>query len=175
MKVPTFILALLFLPVLISITEAGENTNEFDAEAAFEILKAGLVGEWEGKIVHSSEPVEATFYLTGNDSAIVEYIRRPQKPAASMSTVYHPADEYLQLTHYCSLLNQPRLRAASLSPDRKTIIFELLDVSNLTRSGNRYTHKMRISFPAADKASVTYVGLDNEVEGELTVELTRAE
>ena len=161
--------ASLFL-LLVTHAEAGE----VDAEVAFEILKGGLVGEWEGQIAHSGEPVEATFYLTGNDSAIVEYIRRPRNPAASMSTVYHLADEHLQLTHYCSLQNQPRLRAASVSPDGKTISFGLLDVSNLTRSGNRYTYKMRISFPAPDRASVTYVGLFDDVEtGDLTVELTR--
>ena len=162
---------LFLLTSLITSTAAADEP--VDAEAAFRILKSGLVGEWKGYIVHSSEAVEASFYLTGNDSAIVEYIRRPQKPAASMSTVYHLADEYLQLTHFCSMQNQPRLRAASVSPDGKTIDFELLDVTNLTRSGNRYTHRMRISFPQAGKASVTYVGLDNEIEGELTVELTR--
>jgi hypothetical protein len=154
---------------------ASEAADSVDAEAAWQILKDGLVGEWQGKILHSAEPVEASFYLTGNDSAIVEYIGRPQRPAASMSTVYHLADEHLQLTHYCSMQNQPRLRAASISADGKTINFELLDVTNLTRSGNRYTHKMQISFPAPDRANVTYVGLDNGVEGELTVELSRVD
>ena len=150
----------------------GAITN-VDAEAAFQRLKAGLVGEWHGHIVHSNEPVEATFYLTGNDSAIVEYIRRPQRPEASMSTVYHLADEHLQLTHYCSMMNQPRLLASTMSEDGNTVGFALLDVTNLSRSGNRYTHKMRIEMPAPDKASVTYVGVDEGVEGELTVELTR--
>lgn len=173
MKLP--LVLLLLLPMSVSTTETGDKKNEIEAETVFEALKDGLVGEWTGEISHSGEPVEATFYLTGNDSAMVEYIRRPQKPAASMSTVYHLADEHLQLTHYCSFQNQPRLRAASVSPDGKTIDFELLDVSNLTRSGNRYTHRMRISMQAPDKASVTYVGLVDAIEaGELTVELTRA-
>jgi hypothetical protein len=164
------------MPISLIAGEPGNSTGEMNAEAAFEILKEGLVGEWKGKIVHSAEPIEATFYLTGNDSAIVEYIRRPQKPAASMSTVYHLADEHLQLTHYCSFMNQPRLRAASVSPDGKTVNFEILDVSNLSRSGDRYTHKMRIAFPAPDKAEVSYVGFaDGEETGELTVALTRTE
>jgi hypothetical protein len=156
--------------------DAGAADIPVDAEAAYELLKDRLVGEWVGEIVHSAEPVEASFYLTGNDSAVVEYIRRPQRPAASMSTVYHLADEHLQLTHYCSFMNQPRLRAASISPDGKTINFGILDVSNLSRSGNRYTYKMRIAFPAPDKAEVTYVGLaDGDETGQLTVALTRVE
>lgn len=165
-------LLLVILPLAMSVA-AAEQSERLDAESTFEMLKEGLVGEWQGRIVHSAEPVEATFYLTGNDSAIVEYIRRPNRPAASMSTVYHLADEYLQLTHFCSMRNQPRLRAVSVSDDGKSVDFELLDVSNLTRSGDRYTHKMRLSFPAPDRAKVTYVGLDNQVEGELTVELVR--
>ena len=99
MKLST--LLFLLMPISAIAVEPGDNTGEMNAEAAFQLLKDGLVGEWKGKMVHSSEPVEATFYLTGNDSAIVEYIRRPKKPAASMSTVYHLADENLQLTHYC--------------------------------------------------------------------------
>ncbi len=169
---PLFLL-LLAMPAIAA--EPGDGRDAINAEAAFEVLKNGLVGEWKGKMVHNSEPVEATFYLTGNDSAIVEYIRRPKKPAASMSTVYHLADEHLQLTHYCSYRNQPRLRATSVSPDGKTVKFGFLDVTNLSRSGNRYTHKMEISFPDSQHATVTYIGIDEGVEGALTIELTRVE
>lgn len=174
------LILLMFSPLAAFAAEAdghvdseAQAVSAFNPEAVFEKMKKGLVGEWTGRMVHSSEPVEATFYLTGNDSAIVEYIRRPQKPAASMSTVYHLADEALQLTHYCSFMNQPRLRATSLSADGKTVTFEFLDITNLSRSGNRYTHKMRISMPDDRHAMVTYVGLDEGYEGELTVELTR--
>lgn len=162
---------LLLLAVL---SAPARAEHALDVEAAFEIIKSGLVGEWKGQIVYSDEPVEATFYLTGNDSAIVEYIRRPMKPAASMSTVYHLADDSLQLTHYCSFMNQPRLRASAVSPDGKVVEFEFLDVSNLERSGDRYTHRMRLEFPAPGRASVTYIGLvEGEETGELTVELER--
>ena len=91
-----------------------------------------------------------------------------------MSTVYHLADEHLQLTHYCSMRNQPRLRATRLSPDGTTFEFELLDVGNLSRSGVRYTHRMRVVLEGPDEVSVTYVGrIDGEEAGELTVELQR--
>lgn len=169
------LLLLLFLPISASAEQPGDKLDVKSAEAAFETLKEGLVGEWVGKMVHSSEPVEATFYLTGNDTAIVEYIRRPKKPAASMSTVYHLADDYLMLTHYCSFRNQPRLRATTVSPDGKTVTFEFLDITNLSRSGNRYTHKMIVFLPDDQHASITYVGFDDGYEGQLTVELTRVE
>ncbi len=167
------LIAVLLLTVF---TASASTENLVDAEVAFDILKDRLVGEWTGRIVHSSEPVEATFYLTGNDSALVEYIQRPQKPKASMSTVYHLADDSLQLTHYCSFMNQPRLRATSVSPDGNTVEFSFIDVTNLDRSGDRYTHRMRVTFPAPGKASVSYVGLiEGEEAGDLTVELERSD
>lgn len=175
-RIPPILCVFLILLFSTELAGSADSGHSVDADAAFALLKERLVGEWKGRIVHSSEPVEATFYLTGNDSAIVEYIRRPMKPAASMSTVYHLADEHLQLTHYCSFMNQPRLRATSVSEDGSTVNFELLDVSNLSRSGNRYTHRMRIAFPAIDRAEVTYIGLIEGVEsGDLTVALTRAD
>ena len=165
---------LILLLVQTLFVTSGNAESLVDSEVAFDILKERLVGEWKGRIVHSSEPVKATFYLTGNDSAIVEFIQRPQKPKSSMSTVYHLADDNLQLTHYCSFMNQPRLRATSVSPDSNTVEFSFIDVTNLERSGDRYTHRMTVKFPAPGKASVSYIGLiEGEEAGDLTVELER--
>ncbi len=158
-------------------TESNEKgasgVSNLDAEAIFDRMKKVLVGEWEGRFVESGSLVEATFYLTGNESALVEEIRRASKPASRMLTVYHLADEQLQLTHYCSYRNQPRLIASSVRDDGRTIEFKLIDVTNLSRSGNRYTHKMIVSLPDEDHASITFVGLDDGQEGALTTELTR--
>jgi len=144
-----------------------------DAERAFALMAQDLVGEWQGRLVEIDAPVEATFYLVGNGSALVEEIRRLDREDSRMLTVYHMADDELRLTHYCTMRNQPRLRAAALRDGGRTVEFELIDVTNLSVSGNRYTHKMLVSMPAADRASVTYVGVDEGNEGALTAELTR--
>lgn len=143
------------------------------AEEAFERMKDVLVGEWKGRLVEIDSPVEATFYLTGNESALVEDIRRPDKPASRMHTVYHLAGDRLQLTHYCSYRNQPRLVAGRIRDEGTTIEFEFVDVTNLSRSGNRYTHRMIVSFPDRNHASIAYVGVDEGHEGVLTAELVR--
>ncbi len=150
----------------------ASGTQSFDAEAVFEMLKQGLVGEWTGTVEPISKPVEATFYLTGNGSALVEDIRRLDKDSR-MHTVYHLDGDDLRLTHFCSFRNQPRLRAKSLSTDGKTVEFELVDVTNLSRSGNRYTHRMIVTLSDDHHVSVTYIGLDEGEEGFLTAELTR--
>lgn len=85
------------------------------------------------------------------------------------------ADEYLQVTHDCSMMNQPRLLASSVSGESRTVNFELPYITNLSRSGNRYTHEMHIEMPAPDTESVAYVGIADGVEGELTVDLWRIE
>ena len=102
----------------------------------------------------------------------MEDIRRLDKDSR-MHSVYHLDDDDLRLTHFCSYRNQPRLRAKSVSADGKTIEFEFVDVTNLSRSGNRYTHRMIVSLLDHDHASVTYIGLDEGEEGFLTAELTR--
>ena len=164
------------VPGDVSLRRREEKTSrlgQLGPESAFDRMKKALVGEWEGRLVEIDSPVEATYYLTGNASALVEDIRRPDKPASRMTTVYHLADEELRLTHYCSYRNQPRLVATSVRDDGRTIEFELVDVTNLSRSGNRYTHKMIVSLPDEDHASITFVGLDDGQEGTLTTELTR--
>ncbi len=151
----------------------ASKTARIDTEAAFERLKATLVGEWQGRLIEIDSPVEATFYLTGNGSALVEDIRRPTKPGSRMHSVYHLADAELRLTHYCSFRNQPRLVATAVRDSGGTIEFELLDVTNLSRSGDRYTHRLVVSLSDQDRVSITFVGLDQGQEGTLTAELTR--
>ena len=151
------------------------QATRFDAEVVFEQLKKGLVGKWSGTVASSTRPVEATFYMTGKDSALVEDIRL-MDTGTRMHTVYHLAGDDLRLTHFCSFQNQPRLRATSLGPDGKTIEFEFVDVTNLSRSGNRYTYKMVVSLIDDQHASVSYFGLIEGVDaGSLTVELTRVQ
>lgn len=157
---------------LLAAPDDSVPSAQLDAEVVFERLKVGLAGEWHGTLQPIAKPVAATFYLTGNGSALVEDIRRLDKDSR-MHTVYHLHDSELRLTHFCSFRNQPRLRATAASPDGSTVEFELVDITNLSRSGNRYTHRMVVSLLDDQHATITYIGLDEGVEGSLTAELTR--
>ena len=157
--------------LLAAADDSGPSTR-LDAEVVFERLKVGLAGEWQGILQPIAKPVAATFYITGNGSALVEDIRRLDKDSR-MHTVYHLNGDELRLTHFCSFQNQPRLRATAASPDGRTVEFEFVDITNLSRSGNRYTHKMVVSLLDDEHATITYIGLDEGEEGSLTAELTR--
>jgi len=153
-------------------SNAAAVAAEFDGEAVFHQLKAKLVGNWKGVLQPAGRPVEATFYLSGNGSALVEDIRRLDKDFRMLS-VYHLDGNDIRATHFCSFQNQPRFRAASVSPDGRTIDFEFVDITNLARSGDRYTFKIVVSVIDDRHVSITYHGRDHGEEGSLTAELTR--
>jgi hypothetical protein len=50
-------------------------------------------------------------------------------------TMLYLDGERLMLTHYCDMGNRPRM-AGKISPDAKTVAFEVLDVSGNTKRGH---------------------------------------
>jgi hypothetical protein len=100
--------------------------------AAFNRLQA-LAGRWCG---HSSDGKEVylTYEVTGKQSAVIERYRhffKGEMMEDEMVTMYHLDGEDLVLTHYCTLGNQPRMRAR-ISDERPEIVaFEYVGATNL--------------------------------------------
>lgn len=93
----------------------------------------GLAGKWEGMYQWSdgrTGQLRATYYLTGNSSALVEDLIMGDTP--SMTTVYHLDGADLRMTHFCAAQNQPRLKAAEVDEAAATARFSLVDVTNAT-------------------------------------------
>ena len=111
--------------VLLFVTSALMAQSE--AQKSFDKLKT-LVGTWEGKGAQG-QTVRVTFRLTGNDSALMSEIGAPE----NMVTMFHMDGDRLLMTHYCGAGNQPRMKALA-SPDGKSIPFEFLDATGLTKS-----------------------------------------
>jgi hypothetical protein len=97
-----------------------------ETQKSFDQLKA-LAGSWEGKN-SMGEPVQVTYRITGEDSALMSEINGHGHDMISMFTL--DGANRLILTHYCSVGNQPRM-LASASPDGKTITFNFFDATNL--------------------------------------------
>jgi len=53
--------------------------------------------------------MSASYYITGNNSAVVENLTTGGTP--NMTSVYHLDGADLRMTHYCGAGNQPRLKA----------------------------------------------------------------
>ena len=105
----TFVAALATFSLLTGVGFAVEPMAGVKTQpnAGFEKLKP-LVGNWQGK---SSEgkPVAITYALVSDGSALMETLRAGSEP--EMVTVYYPDGDRLMMTHYCSMHNQPRMRA----------------------------------------------------------------
>jgi len=115
-------------------TAAGEPAAAAPAEAPspeFDRIRA-LAGDWEGTAVgHGAAkpmPTRATVRVVSAGSAVM-LVTDPGTPH-EMVTMFHRDDDALVATHYCSAMNQPRMKARPGIDPRK-IAFEFVDGTNL--------------------------------------------
>ncbi len=94
----------------------------------FEKMKS-LVGEWQGKSLDGNT-AKVSYTLVSDSSALMEKLAVGGE--SEMVTMYHPDGDHLMMTHYCSAHNQPRMRSQKVSMEIKSIIFDLVDVTNLS-------------------------------------------
>ena len=113
------------------------------ANPGFEKLK-GLAGEWDAK-TSDGNSTKVTYKVVSGGTALMEQIGE-----GDMITVYHPDGDAVMLTHYCQANNQPRMRAARLTPDGKTMDFKFVDVTNDANSTMGVMRNVKITFQDAD-------------------------
>jgi hypothetical protein len=145
-----------------SFADAGPGA----AAQGMERLKT-LVGTWEGKGPEGM-PITVTFKLTGEDSTLMEHLS-----LGDMITMYHQDGDQLMLTHYCAGNNQPRMRAAGLSADGKSIAFRFHDVTNLSSPGASHMKSLTITFDDADHISEEWTHLQGGKDAPMKIHLTR--
>jgi hypothetical protein len=103
---------------------------DYDAKAAFERLKT-LAGEWEGKL--GADTGQVSYEVISGGSAILErFSSTAMGPGGNMVSVYHLDGQRLMMTHYCLAQNQPRLVAKSYDAAKGELVFEFLDVTNVS-------------------------------------------
>ena len=133
------------------------SAAETAADHMFERLK-GLAGDWEGTFEWSngrtdSGKLKATYYLTGNGSALVENLVMGGSPM--MTTVYHLDGAELRMTHYCAARNQPRLKASQIDESSGAIGFSFVHVTNAIASP-AYVNNFRIRFLDNDQVNLKF-------------------
>jgi hypothetical protein len=99
---------------------------------------AALAGEWRTK----GGETRVTFQLTGGGTALLE--THAAKCCGEMVTLYHADLDHLVLTHYCSIGNQPRMKAERVGENE--IEFRFLDATNLAKPADPHMHALRIRF-----------------------------
>src|SRR3989337_104403 len=106
--------------------------------AGFEKMKS-LVGEWTGKS-RDGKPVTISYALVSSGSALMEKIGMPHE--SDMVTLYHPDGDSLMMTHYCAAHNQPRMRAGTVLPESRRIVFDFVDATNLASPDAGHMHRL---------------------------------
>lgn len=137
------------------------------APAGFDQLKS-LVGEWQGTSA-DGKPASVSYRLASGGSALVETFKTGDEP--EMVTVYHLDGEAVMLTHYCSLKNQPRMKAASTGGNQ--IQFDFVDATNLASLAAPHMHRLALVFEDADHLTHTWTLRQGENEQEFVFRFKR--
>ncbi len=123
----------IFAALLLIASVAAAQTSQQPAmgstvapNPAFDRIKT-LAGNWEGMV--QGKKVTANYKVMSAGSAVM-MVQEGEAPGEEMITIFHPDNEKLMVTHYCSAKNQPRMRMVP-GPDPNVIKFEFLDATNL--------------------------------------------
>ena len=131
----------LLLPLLLLLGSTAASAQS-SAQRSFDQLKT-LAGSWEGTL--DGETMHVSLRVTSMGNALLHEMKGkgPDDPI----TMFHLDGDRLMLTHYCDAGNQPRM-VATVSPDRKTIVFDFQEATNLlsTQEG----HMQRVTFTFID-------------------------
>ena len=130
MKRTLFALAAVTL-VGVSAARAGGDAMppRMPVNATFQRLKS-LVGEWKGA-ARDGKPVLVSYSLVSDGSALMERLRPTgaNGEVEEMISMYAPDGDGVIMTHYCSMHNQPRMRAAAA--ESGPVAFRYVDATNL--------------------------------------------
>ena len=106
------------------------------ATKQFEKIKS-LEGEWRGT---GEDEVKVSYEVVSNGSAVIERMKKKSEP--NMITMYHLDGDQLMMTHYCSAMNQPRMRANISNDNDDVIDFTMFDITNCPNPADGHMKKL---------------------------------
>jgi hypothetical protein len=149
-----FSLVPLVLFAVVCSSRAADKTPSVSAQR-FEALKK-LAGDWVqlGKDGKATDKVISSIRVTSAGSAIEETLF----PGSDheMVTMYHLDGDDLVLTHYCSLGNQPRLRAEP-GEDVNKIVFKFVSSTNLKSPDDHHINGATLTLDGKDHFKAEWV------------------
>ncbi|MGC3975978.1 MAG: hypothetical protein QM771_16575 [Nitrospira sp.] len=137
----------LFFLLLVATTQAADLPDTSLTPLKF------LVGEWKGADA-DGKAHKIAFTLSSGGTTLTEILTPPDSPP--MTTMYYSDGDQLMLTHYCSLDNQPRMRAAAVKDGDKMITFSFVDATNLKNPTDVHMHQLSIEVKDHDHFTQTW-------------------
>lgn len=118
-----------------------------DIQAKFEKMKK-LAGVWQSgdEDKDGNADVTAIFRVVSGGSALAEYLMPGTEH--EMVTMYHLDNDSIVATHYCSLGNQPRMRAKA-GGESNAISFDFVDGTNMVPS-DMHIHSLLLTIKDDD-------------------------
>ncbi len=143
--------------------ERRRDSNDRDASAArLEQIKR-LAGEWvlADAAKDEADEVVAVYKITAGRSAVIETLFPGSD--REMITVFYQHHDDLMLTHFCSLGNQPRMKAER-GGDPKTLTFRFTDGTNLRTDKDAYMRVLKLTFVDDDRLKAEWTLFDKGSE-----------
>jgi hypothetical protein len=162
----------ILLPVIalaLLLPASGAQPGAPSGDDAWKRLIA-LAGEWEG--TEGGRTATLTYTVISGGSALMESMQMPA-PEPDMVTIYHRDGAGLVATHYCSMGNQPRMRAGGLAADGKSIQFRFADITNLSKPGGGHIQHLTVKFIDQGHLTQEWTSVENGKEQAATFHWTR--
>ncbi len=149
--------ALPLLTIALLAATISSRADDKPAKASaqrFEALKQ-LAGDWvEVKDGKPGDKVISSIRVTSAGSAVQETLFPGTEH--EMVTMYHLDGDDLVLTHYCSLGNQPRLKAEP-GADVNTIVFKYVGATNLKSADDHHINGATLTLDGKDHFKAEWV------------------
>ena len=159
----------LSLMLLITTLAATFTLAQTDAQKAFAAIKS-MPGSWESKAT-DGRALQVNFKVVSGGSAVMSEIMG-QGPEDMISMFHLDGANKLLMTHYCGAGNQPRMQA-SISPDGKTITFNLLDATNLKSADDGHMIRMVLTLLDDNHHTEEWTFIDHGKEMKESFDLRR--
>ena len=127
MRICLLLIASVLVPAS-AMSQQGRPEEKSKSSAVFKQLSA-LVGDWEG--VQGGVPIKVTYTLTGDGSALMEYMKPGNSPAEAMVTMFTVDGDHLVATHYCAARNQPQMVTGVPEKLEQGVTFSLVRVTGM--------------------------------------------
>jgi hypothetical protein len=167
----------LWIVLVCAVITSAFSAEQTESAKALGEIKA-LTGNWNGTFQwtggrNDSGSMNATYYVTGNGSAVVENLMNESTPV--MTSVYHLDGGDLRMTHFCGAQNQPRLKARRIDLDHGAIDFEFVDATNLRSPDAPHVHGLELHLIDPNHLTLTFLFQSGSVESREEINLKRTE
>lgn len=163
------------LVVALSVVAPSAPAGDKAASSAARRLEAikGLAGDWVeiGKDGKPTERIFSSFRVIAGGTAVQETMCPGTEK--EMVTMYHLDGNDLVLTHYCTLGNQPRLKAEP-GDDVRNIVFKFAGGTNLQSNSDLHIDHATLTLVDKDRLRAHWTACkDGAACHDVTMELAR--